>query len=181
MIRWGKKDKRTGEHVDVWTNFKDYALPPPIALLRADLHKPPFRGAAASGAASERGACEGHLQGVVGDPPYGVRAGGRKSGGRKRLPDGTARAVPEQHRENHIPSTVPYPFHECMDDLMEQAARLLSVGGRLSFFVPGETGPIRPRSRCERRFLRTFPVVALRASPALPFQRTFRLTGETHD
>jgi tRNA (guanine10-N2)-methyltransferase len=28
-----------------------------------------------------------------------------------------------------------------MDDLMEQAARLLSVGGRLSFFVPGETGP----------------------------------------
>jgi tRNA G10 N-methylase Trm11 len=141
VIRWGKKDKRTGEHVDVWTNFKDYSLPPPIALLRADLHKPPFRGAAASGAASERGACEGHLQGVVGDPPYGVRAGGRKSGGRKRLPDGTARAVPEHHRENHIPSTVPYPFHECMDDLMEQAARLLSVGGRLSFFVPGETGP----------------------------------------
>jgi hypothetical protein len=37
--------------------------------------------------------------------------------------------------------------------------------------------PIRPRSRGERRFLRTFPV-RRHSSPALPFQR---LTGETFD
>jgi tRNA (guanine10-N2)-methyltransferase len=38
------------------------------------------------------------LQGVVGDPPYGVRAGGRKSGGRKRADDGSIKPVPEEHR-----------------------------------------------------------------------------------
>lgn len=127
VIRWGKKDKRTGEPVDVWTNFEDYGLPPPVGLVRMDLHKNSWAG-------MER--VEGTLQGVVGDPPYGVRAGGRKSGGRKRLPDGTVAAVPEAHKADHIPSTVPYPFSECMDDLLDGAARMLRVGGRLAFFLP---------------------------------------------
>ena len=45
---------------------------------------------------------------------------------------------------------------------------------------PGSTVrllPIRPRSRCERRSLRTFPVVALH--PRFPFN--VRLTGKTFD
>ena len=106
-------------------------MPPPIGLLRFDLHKNPLRPGKS---------IEGILQGVVGDPPYGVRAGGRKSGGRKRLPDGqggfTVNAVPEECKQGHIPSTLPYPFSECMDDLMDNAARLLAMGGRLAFFLP---------------------------------------------
>ena len=52
---------------------------------------------------------------MVGDPPYGVRAGGRKSGGRKRNNDGSVPRVPDKFKNDHIPSTVPYPFSECMD------------------------------------------------------------------
>ena len=127
VIKFGKKDKKTGAQVDVWSNFDDYGLPKPIGLLRMDLHKHSF---------TSKKHVEGFLQGVVGDPPYGVRAGGRKSGGRKRLADGTVPPVPEKFKSDHIPSTVPYPFSECMDDLMDNAARLLAVGGRLAFFMP---------------------------------------------
>ena len=127
VIKFGKKDKKTGAQVDVWSNFDDYGLPKPIGLLRMDLHKHSF---------TSKKHVEGFLQGVVGDPPYGVRAGGRKSGGRKRLADGTVPPVPEKFKNDHIPSTVPYPFSECMDDLMDNAARLLAVGGRLAFFMP---------------------------------------------
>jgi hypothetical protein len=42
-------------------------------------------------------------------------------------------------------------------------------GGKGAFYLT--LVPIRPRSRCERRFLRTFPVVALR--PRFPFNVRF--------
>ena len=89
VIKWGKKDGKTGENVDVWTNFTDYGLEPPVGLLRMDLHKHSW---------TNMKHVEGMLQGVVGDPPYGVRAGGRKSGGRKRADDGSIKPVPEEHR-----------------------------------------------------------------------------------
>jgi len=128
VIKFGKVDKKTNEQVDVWSNFSDYGLPAPIGLLRMDLHKHSF--------AFKQTHTEGFLQGVVGDPPYGVRAGGRKSGGRKRNNDGSVPRVPDKFKNDHIPSTVPYPFSECMDDLMDNASRLLGVGGRLAFFMP---------------------------------------------
>lgn len=154
VIKWGKTDKKSGQPVDVWTNFEDYGLPPPIGLLRFDLHKNPLR----------RGsAIEGMLQGVVGDPPYGVRAGGRKSGGRKRLPDGSVAPVPEEYKYEHIPSTVPYPFSECMDDLMDNAARLLEVGGRLAFFIPAAADPEDAASAGADE-VPSHPMLTLRAS-----------------
>ncbi len=60
------------------------------------------------------------LDAIVGDPPYGVRAGGRKS---KRNPD--ARIM---NRATYIPSTAPYTLTECLGDLLEFAAVLLVVG-----------------------------------------------------
>lgn len=45
----------------MWTNFFDYGLQPPLGLLRADLHRPPFRDG-----------LEEVLGAVVCDPPYGV-------------------------------------------------------------------------------------------------------------
>lgn len=153
VIKHGKTDKKSGKPVDVWTNFEDYGLPPPVGLMRFDLHKNPLAW----------GHTEGLLQGVVGDPPYGVRAGGRKSGGRKRLPDGTVAAVPEEFKEDHIPSTVPYPFSECMDDLMDNAARLLEVGGRLAFFLPAAADPEDAASAGADE-VPSHPMLTLRAS-----------------
>ena len=38
----GKPDK-TGQQMDVWENFRDYNLTPPVGLIRADAHRLPFR------------------------------------------------------------------------------------------------------------------------------------------
>ena len=54
--------------VDNWANFQQYGLSPPVGLLRADAHFPPFRECS-----------RGFLDAIVCDPPYGVRAGGRRS------------------------------------------------------------------------------------------------------
>ena len=74
---------------------------------------------------------------IICDPPYGVRAGGRKSGGRKLL-KGTVRpyTVPEEKKDTHIPSTAPYSLAECVHDLLHLAAKMLVMGGRLVFFYP---------------------------------------------
>lgn len=74
---------------------------------------------------------------IICDPPYGVRAGGRKSGGRKLL-KGTVGpyTVPDDKRTDHIPSTAPYSLAECMHDLLDLAARMLVMGGKLVFFYP---------------------------------------------
>ena len=68
------------------------------------------------------------LDAVICDPPYGVRAGGRKVAPRPeiRVPEGRA----------HFPVTEPYLMGECLRDLLDSAARLLRLGGRLSFFIP---------------------------------------------
>lgn len=42
VVRDGKVGS-DGENVDVWSNFKSYGLVPPVGLLRADAHRPPFR------------------------------------------------------------------------------------------------------------------------------------------
>lgn len=57
---------------------------------------------------------------ILGDPPYGVRAGGRKS---KCKP-----GVLIRNRETYIPSTAPYSLTECLGDLLELAAALLVTG-----------------------------------------------------
>ncbi|XP_057417969.1 uncharacterized protein LOC130712146 [Lotus japonicus] len=74
---------------------------------------------------------------IICDPPYGVRAGGRKSGGRKLL-KGIVEpyTVPDDKRADHIPSTAAYSLVECVHDLFDLAARMLVMGGRLVFFYP---------------------------------------------
>jgi tRNA (guanine10-N2)-methyltransferase len=131
LLREGKADVHNGRvrsdgRVTVWSNFADAGLPPPLALLRADLAAPPFRGPAALG---------GWAHALICDPPYGVRAGGRKSGGRR--PGGRpVKPVPEHLRAAHIPSTAFYPLAECMADLLDTAAHALAMRGRLVYFFP---------------------------------------------
>jgi tRNA G10 N-methylase Trm11 len=73
---------------------------------------------------------------VVTDPPYGVRAGARKSVHMvyKARPAG----------RDHFPHTDPYTLGECLLDLLESAARLLRTGGRLVYFLP--VGAVQPRN-----------------------------------
>lgn len=121
VIKFGKKDAKTGEHVNIWTNFRDYGLQPPLGLLRLDLNRSPLRVG-----------LEEALDAVLADPPYGVRAGGRKS-----------RCAPEMvipDRSSHIASTAPYSLGECLRDLVDSAARWLVVGGKLAYWVPAAPG-----------------------------------------
>lgn len=90
------------------TNFDDYGLPQPVGLLRADLHRLPLRPG-----------LEEVLDAIVCDPPYGVRAGGRKTAARDYTP---------RNRDTHIPATDPYQLGECLRDLLDAAARLLRIG-----------------------------------------------------
>ncbi|KAF5743920.1 tRNA (guanine(10)-N2)-methyltransferase [Tripterygium wilfordii] len=115
-----------GPDCNVWSNFKQYGLPAPLALLRADNNLPPWR----SGMKEV-------FDAIICDPPYGVRAGGRKSGGRKLL-KGVVEpyTVPDDKRTDHIPSTAAYSLVECIHDLFDLAARMLVLGGRLVFFYP---------------------------------------------
>lgn len=121
VVRDGKGPGR-----NVWANFRQYGLPAPLGLMRADNNCPPWR--------EELGEI---FDAVICDPPYGVRAGGRKSGGRKLL-RGTKEpyVIPDDMREDHIPSTAPYTLEECLHDLLDMAARCLKPGGRLVFFFP---------------------------------------------
>ncbi|KAG1369992.1 tRNA (guanine(10)-N2)-methyltransferase [Cocos nucifera] len=103
-----------------------YNLPMPISLLRADNNLPPWH----------PGLRE-VFDAIICDPPYGVRAGGRKSGGRKLLKGIVGPyTVPEEKRTDHIPSTAPYSLVECMHDLLDLSAKMLVMGGRLVFFYP---------------------------------------------
>jgi len=60
---------------------------------------------------------------VITDPPYGVRAGGRKSVAKPDIHIGDV--------DSHYPQTDPYPLGECLRDLLDAAAKSLRTGGRL--------------------------------------------------
>jgi tRNA G10 N-methylase Trm11 len=114
-----------GARVTTWSNFDDAALARPLALLRADLAAPPFRRNLPPWAHA-----------LICDPPYGVRAGGRKSGGRRLDETGAPKPIPEHLRATHIPSTAFYPLAECVADLLDAAAAALLPRGRLVYFFP---------------------------------------------
>ncbi|CAO2833139.1 unnamed protein product [Amaranthus hypochondriacus] len=115
-----------GPDRNVWSNFKQYGLQEPISLLRADNNLPPWRAG-----------LKEMFDAIICDPPYGVRAGGRKSGGRKLLKGVVGPyTVPDDKREGHIPSTAAYSLVECVHDLLDLAARMLVMGGRLVYFYP---------------------------------------------
>lgn len=115
-----------GPDCNVWSNFKQYGLPMPIGLLRADNNLPPWRPG-----------LKEVFDAIICDPPYGVRAGGRKSGGRKLLKGVVGPyTVPDDKRTDHIPSTAAYSLVECVHDLLDIAAKMLILNGRLVFFYP---------------------------------------------
>lgn len=83
------------------------------------------------------------VDGIIADPPYGVRAGaktlGRAPGTRffgrtspSLMPDGGF----VHERENYVPPKRPYELSELADDLLDYAASVLTDQGRLVFWLP---------------------------------------------
>jgi tRNA (guanine10-N2)-methyltransferase len=110
--------------VNVLSNFKQYGLPLP-ELIRADNSLSPL---------VER--CRDLFDAVGCDPPYGIRAGARKSGRKRSKKGDEASAVDKTKLPNYIPPTQPYAAEDVMSDLLEFSARTLRVGGRLVYLLP---------------------------------------------
>lgn len=120
------------------TNFNAYALPRP-ELMKADLTQFPFRKPNNTHNDLPLGNTErtdldeeGLFDAIVTDPPYGIRAGGRKSGNGQE----DVRPVPEEFWGNHFPQTQSYHPRDVMADLLNFAARVLVNRGRLVYLLP---------------------------------------------
>ena len=126
---------------NIASNFKQYGLPPP-ELVRSDnaIYHRHFRD---------------HLplfDAIVTDPPYGIRAGARKSGSRKV--GEPVRPILEEHRYDHVAQTRPYAVSDVMADLLNVAALSLKMGGRLVYVIPSmldfDESEDLPRHECLR-------------------------------
>lgn len=110
---------------------------------------------------------------IICDPPYGVRAGGRKSGGRKLLKGVVGPyTVPDEKRTNHIPSTGAYSLAECVHDLLDLAAKMLVMDGRLVYFYPvvrddGSSSPSFPEHPCFKLIASCEQILSFRYSRVL--------------
>ena len=105
----------------IWTNFEQFHLPRP-EILRTDnsIYHKHFRDHPSL------------YDAIICDPPYGIRAGARKTGSKRDEP----RPIADEHRHDHIPQTRPYPVSDVMADLLDVAARALVMGGRLVYVIP---------------------------------------------
>ncbi|KAF7592761.1 hypothetical protein BBP40_012519 [Aspergillus hancockii] len=87
------------------------------------------------------------LDGIVCDPPYGVREGLRVLGTR----DGSGRevvidGVPAHYRPGYIPPKKPYGFEAMQNDILDFASRTLVTNGRICMWMPtssDEDGELR--------------------------------------
>ena len=173
VLEFGKVDAKTGKKLDVITNFKDYGFNKPLFIIRGDVHKSPllkvvddevesrYRNSNSGSGRSDKldldkielriKQMEGAFQGIVADPPYGIRERGRKSqfGGKRGKSEQdmiNAEKDIDEGFDKHIPSTVNYPLSEIMDDLMDLSAKTLPVGGRMCFFLPAEVQQKSPET-----------------------------------
>ncbi|KAL2837908.1 hypothetical protein BJY01DRAFT_237669 [Aspergillus pseudoustus] len=79
------------------------------------------------------------LDGIVCDPPYGVREGLRVLGAREgHRPIGEVMidGVPAHYREGYIAPKRPYGFEAMLNDILDFAARTLVTDGRLAMWMP---------------------------------------------
>ncbi|KAF2463138.1 tRNA guanosine-2'-O-methyltransferase [Lindgomyces ingoldianus] len=153
---------------DVQGNFKQYGLEGRyLGGFVSDLTNTPLRiqslqedGSAVQGRSIGRG----WLDGIICDPPYGVREGLKVLGSRAELSDLERSTHRDRYMESgYIPPKRPYSFTALLDDILAFAAETLVEGGRLSMWVPTANDedvelviPVNPRLRimsvCVQRF-----------------------------
>lgn len=114
-------------------NFRIYGLEPP-ELIRMDNHlfDRHVQSKSKSNGRPLQQEFNEMFDAIVTDPPYGIRAGAKKSGKK----DGVPYAISDDRRDDHIPTTQSYPVDEVMLDLLHTAARTLVSGGRLVYLIP---------------------------------------------
>jgi len=120
----------------IWKNFDHYGLPRP-EIVRTDnalYHRHYRHHHHPSSKASPMGGTVATplYDAILCDPPYGIRAGARKTGSKLDQP----RQILEENRHTHIPQTKPYVVSDVMSDLLDVAARTLVLGGRLVYVIP---------------------------------------------
>lgn len=111
---------------NIFTNFQQYNLVSGyLDTFVADLTHAPLRRSR-------------FLDGIICDPPYGVREGlkvlGSRDGGSKeiRYIDGE----PAHLQDHYLPPKKPYGLEAMLDDILAFAAETLVEGGRLSLWMP---------------------------------------------
>eukprot|EP01133_Synstelium_polycarpum_P019514 gene19514-23377_t len=70
---------------------------------------------------------------IITDPPYGIRAGAKRIGKSKNR---RVRAPPEGFKFCYIPQSTEYKVPDVMADLLELAAKMLVIGGKLVYWLP---------------------------------------------
>ena len=88
---------------------------------------------------TDSGACQGFLDAIICDPPYGVREGLKVLGNKEYRPDRAGLMI-----DGVLAHTLPgyvapkrqYSFERMLDNILVFAANVLVIGGRLAFWAP---------------------------------------------
>jgi tRNA (guanine10-N2)-methyltransferase len=125
----GGGGRTEGRRKGVWRNFDEYGLGDLFGdCFISDLVNTPLRMDSA-----------GWLDGIICDPPYGVREGLKVLGNREERQDKTPvmiDGVPAHTLPGYVAPKKPYSFERMLDDLLAFAADTLVEDGRLAFWMP---------------------------------------------
>jgi tRNA (guanine10-N2)-methyltransferase len=78
-----------------------------------------------------------YLDGIICDPPYGIREGLKVLGSREKLGEMERATHEDRYKEpTYIPPKRPYSFIAMLDDILAFAASTLVDNGRLSMWMP---------------------------------------------
>nr|WCZ58792.1 tRNA (guanine(10)-N2)-methyltransferase [Seculamonas ecuadoriensis] len=108
---------------NIWENFDQYELPQPQALIRNDWSQCMWRNVE-------------WFDSIICDPPYGVREPARVIGVKANRVIDTARVEESVSDGTYVPQRVLMGLDRLFLDLLDFAARLLVVDGRLVFWLP---------------------------------------------
>jgi tRNA (guanine10-N2)-methyltransferase len=123
---------QTGK-MDVVGNFKQYGLLPNyLGGFVSDLTNTPLRILP-----HDKDFTKGYLDGIVCDPPYGIREGLKVLGSRQELQETERQSHQDQYKApGYIPPKRPYSFTALLDDILAFAVATLVDDGRLSMWMP---------------------------------------------
>ncbi|KAF7118199.1 hypothetical protein CNMCM5793_007600 [Aspergillus hiratsukae] len=120
------KDMGKGKPMGVLSNFQQYGTQSKfVDVFTSDLTNTPFR-------------FSQFLDGIVCDPPYGVREGLRVLGARdgRRKEEVFVDGVPAHLRPDYVAPKKPYGFEAMQNDILNFASRTLVTNGRLAMWMP---------------------------------------------
>ncbi|KAL6704022.1 hypothetical protein ACN47E_008873 [Coniothyrium glycines] len=123
---------QTGKY-DVAGNFRQYGFESSyLGAFVSDLTNTPLRLPHQG-----KGYTQGYLDGIVCDPPYGIREGLKVLGSRQELLEKERQSHEDQYREpGYIPPKRPYSFTALLDDILAFAVSTLVEDGHLSMWMP---------------------------------------------